>query len=47
MLYLCMDALVVYPEYVIKSLRESLDQACQGQLTPYTSIMDMLNHNQQ
>lgn len=33
----------VYPNYVIEGVKESLKQADQGQLTPYTGIADMLN----
>ncbi len=32
----------VYPDYVIKGVKESLRQAEEGQLTPFTSIKDML-----
>jgi hypothetical protein len=33
----------VYPNYVIDGVKESLKQAEQGQLTPYTGVADMLN----
>jgi len=33
----------VYPEHVINGIKESLKQADEGQLTPYTGIKDMLN----
>jgi hypothetical protein len=33
----------VYPDYVIKGVKESLKQADEGQLTPFTGIRDMLN----
>jgi hypothetical protein len=33
----------VYPDYVIKGVKESLKQAEEGQLTPFTGIKDMLN----
>jgi hypothetical protein len=33
----------VYPDYVIKGVKESLKQAEEGELTPYTGIKDMLN----
>jgi hypothetical protein len=32
-----------YPEHVIEGVKESLQQAEDGKLTPYTGIMDMLN----
>jgi hypothetical protein len=32
----------VYPDYVIKGIKESLRQAEEGQLTPFTSIKEML-----
>lgn len=32
-----------YPEHVVAGVKESLEQADQGQLTPYTSIKDMLD----
>ena len=32
----------VYPEHVIIGIKESLKQAEEGQLTPYTGIRDML-----
>jgi hypothetical protein len=33
----------VYPDYVIKGVKESLNQAKEGELTPFTGIKDMLN----
>ncbi|MFI5161818.1 MAG: DUF2683 family protein [Sphingobacteriales bacterium] len=33
----------IYPEYVIDGVKESLKQADEGKLTPYTGIKDMLN----
>jgi len=33
----------VYPNHVIDGVNESLKQAEQGQLIPYTGIADMLN----
>jgi len=33
---------IVYPDYVIEGVKESLMQAEEGQLTPYTGIKDML-----
>lgn len=33
----------VYPGHVINGVKESLKEAEEGQLTPYTSIRDMLN----
>jgi hypothetical protein len=33
----------VYPTLVTEGVKESLKQADQGQLTPYTGIADMLN----
>jgi hypothetical protein len=33
----------VYPDHVIKGVKESLKQADEGKLTPYTGIKDMLN----
>lgn len=33
----------IYPDYVIKGVKESLKQAEDGELTPYTGIKDMLN----
>jgi len=33
----------VYPDYVVKGVKESLKQAEDGELTPYTGIKDMLN----
>ncbi|SHN02071.1 hypothetical protein [Mucilaginibacter sp. OK098] len=32
-----------YPEHVIEGVRESLQQAEDGKLTPYIGIRDMLN----
>jgi hypothetical protein len=32
----------LYPEYVIKGVEESLKQADEGKLTPFTGIRDML-----
>jgi len=32
----------VYPDYVIKGVKESLKQAEEGQLIPFTGISDML-----
>lgn len=36
----------VYPEYVLKGVRDSLKQAQEGKLTPFTSVKDMLNLQQ-
>ena len=33
----------VYPDYVINGIKESIKQAEEGKLTPYTGIRDMLN----
>ena len=33
----------VYPDYVVRGVKESLKQANEGKLTPYTGIRDMLN----
>jgi hypothetical protein len=33
----------VYPDYVINGVKESIKQAEEGKLTPYTGIRDMLN----
>jgi hypothetical protein len=33
----------IYPEQVINGLKESLGQADEGQLTPYSGIKDILN----
>lgn len=33
----------VYPDHVIAGVKESLKQADQGDLTPFTGIKDMLN----
>jgi hypothetical protein len=35
----------VYPGYVINGVKESLKQAKDGKLTPYTGIKDMLNRD--
>lgn len=32
----------VYPDYVVKGVKESLKQAQEGKLTPYTGVRDML-----
>ena len=32
----------VYPAYVVQGVKESLHQAENGQLTPYTGIKDMI-----
>ena len=32
----------VYPDHVIKGVKESLKQADEGKLTPYKGIKDML-----
>jgi hypothetical protein len=32
-----------YPVHVVESVEESIKQADEGQLTPYTGIRDMLN----
>ena len=32
-----------YPEHVIKGVKESLQQANEGKLTPYSGIKEMLN----
>jgi len=32
-----------YPDYVISGVKESIKQADEGKLTPYTGIKDMLN----
>ncbi len=34
----------VYPDYVFIGVKESLKQAEEGKLTPYTGIKNMLNH---
>ncbi len=34
----------VYPDYVFNGVKESLKQAEEGKLTPYTGIKNMLNH---
>jgi len=31
-----------YPDYVVKGVKESLKQAGEGKLTPYTGVRDML-----
>jgi hypothetical protein len=33
----------VYPDYVVNGVKESLKEANEGQLTPYTGIKDMLD----
>lgn len=33
----------VYPDYVLKGVKEALKQAEEGELTPFTGIKDMLN----
>ena len=33
----------VYPDYVVKGVKESLQQANEGNLTRYTGVKDMLN----
>jgi len=33
----------VYPDYVVKGVKESLRQANEGNLLPYTGIKNMLN----
>ena len=33
----------IYPDYVIKGVKESLRESKDGKLTPYTGIRDMLN----
>ncbi|HTE00668.1 MAG TPA: DUF2683 family protein [Mucilaginibacter sp.] len=33
----------IYPNHVIDGVKESLKEADEGQLTPYTGIKDMLN----
>jgi len=33
----------IYPDHVVNGIKESLAQADQGQLTPFTGIEDMLN----
>jgi hypothetical protein len=33
----------LYPDHVIKGVKESLKQAEEGKLTPYKGIKDMLN----
>lgn len=32
----------VYPDYVVQGVNESLKQAKEGKLTPYTGVRDML-----
>ncbi|WP_439696586.1 DUF2683 family protein [Mucilaginibacter sp. AW1-7] len=32
----------VYPDYVVQGVKESLKQAKEGKLTPYTGVRDML-----
>jgi hypothetical protein len=34
---------VIYPDHVFNGVKESLQQADEGKLTPFTSIKDMLN----
>jgi len=33
----------IYPDYVINGVKESLKEANEGKLTPYTGIKDMLD----
>lgn len=33
----------IYPDHIIEGVKESLKQADEGQLIPYTGIKDMLN----
>ncbi|HAL81245.1 MAG TPA: hypothetical protein DCO83_02600 [Mucilaginibacter sp.] len=33
----------VFPDHVVKGIKESLKQADEGQLSPYKGIKDMLN----
>lgn len=33
----------IYPDHVVQGVKESLKQADEGQLTPFTSIKDMLD----
>ena len=33
----------LYPEYIINGVKESLKQAQEGKLTPYTGIKDMID----
>jgi hypothetical protein len=33
----------IYPDHVIQGVKESLKQADEGQLIPFTNIKDMLN----
>ena len=33
----------VYPDSIVSGIKESLKQADQGQITPYTGIKDMLD----
>ena len=33
----------IYPDHIIDGVKESLKQADEGQLIPYTGIKDMLN----
>ncbi len=33
----------IYPDYVIKGVKESLQESKEGKLAPYTGIRDMLN----
>ncbi|WP_454801193.1 DUF2683 family protein [Mucilaginibacter phyllosphaerae] len=34
---------VIYPNHVVEGVKESLQQAKDGKLTPFTSVRDMLN----
>lgn len=34
---------VIYPNHVAEGVKESLQQAKDGKLTPFTSVRDMLN----
>jgi hypothetical protein len=38
-----MEEEIAYPEHVIEGIKESLQQAEEGQLKPYISIKKMLN----
>jgi len=33
----------IYPDYVVKGVKESLKQAEEGKLNPYTGFRDVLN----
>ena len=35
----------LYPEYVIEGVKESLKQAEEGKLTPFTGVRDMLRQS--